>query len=197
MRKHAPWAAAVLLAGCAAPATRPAGSVPPPAPAATTTTASPMTVPPRLLAAVLADAPDLTRFRLLAAAGGLDRLVGGRASVTILAPTDAAFARLPVGTVEALMRPGNRPSLLHLLRFWIVTGQTEPAAAVGNASPVTWPTLDGEPISVSMTGGPVLADAAGRRGAVVRRLPTVNGMVVAIDGLIAPRSIEPGGVPRR
>lgn len=175
---------ALTLAGCVAPAVREQTTAPASPPPAS------IPMPRQPLAALIARAPDLSRFRALAAAGGLERLLAGREGVTLLAPSDAAFARLPAGTVEALLQPGNRPSLLHLLRFWVVTRRS----AADADDTLRSPTLEAEPISiVSGPDATMVVDAAGRRGYVSHRTIATDGVLVELNGIVAPRSIEPAG----
>lgn len=194
-RRGAALAAALGLAGCVAPGVRaptPAPALPPVRAAAPADAPT----PPRPLASLIAADPALSRFRLLARAGGLDRLLAGRGASTVMAPTDAAFARLPPGTVEALLQPGNRPSLLHVLRYWIVPGRVFPddiAARLAAGGPVRLSTLDGEPLTLAAaSGATMLVDAAGRRGFWLGETPASDGVLIAVNGVVAPRSIEPG-----
>ncbi|WP_217431014.1 fasciclin domain-containing protein, partial [Sphingomonas bacterium] len=124
-----------------------------------------------------------------------DRLTAGRGPVTLLAPTDAAFARLPAGTVEALLLPGNRPSLLHLLRFWTVPGALYTKTPATSDARV--PTLEGESLRVVAADGATVAlvDAYRRTATVVAETQAADGRLVTVDGIVAPRSIEPGARP--
>ena len=191
--------AAAALAGCVAPAVPRRAGVPEPVRAD-----PPAFVPPPTAAEALRT-PALGLVlsgRLIVAAGiAPERLIAAR---TLFLPTDAAWADLRSGTVEALGLPGNRPSLLHLLRYWSVperltyTDLRQRAAAAAPGEPVRLPTLDGEPLLLTLTdrnGGkvPTLTDASGRRATVdVEAALTTDGAVIAVDGVIAPRSITPG-----
>lgn len=124
------------------------------------------------LAATSAQAHDLVRelreqgrFGTLLAALDAARLtdtVAGCRTCTILAPNDAAFGRLPGGTVEALLRPGNREKLAAILAFHVLDKRV-PAAAVP-AKPSFVPTLNSSKAKV----------LAVRRGRAVR----INGVRV-------------------
>ncbi len=196
MKTAAAVAALLALAGCVPPATRRPAMPEPveerPTPDGSAVHPSAAREP---LAALIAGAPELSRFRALAAAGGLSALMAGRGPVTILAPTDAAFARLAPGTVEALLLPGNRPSLLHLLRFWVVLGaQSTETLATRATTGAPVPTLEGEPLR--MAGNPretiAFVDAGSRVAAVGAHIRASDGDLILLDGIVAPRSIEPG-----
>ncbi|WP_375381228.1 fasciclin domain-containing protein [uncultured Sphingomonas sp.] len=196
MRAAATLAATLALAGCVAPAARrpilPEQAEERPAPNGP---AADTFVARQPLAALIAGEPELSRFRALAAAGGLNALIAGRGPVTVLAPTDAAFARLAPGTVKALLLPGNRPSLLHLLHFWVAPGALSAdtlAARATTGAPV--PTLEGEPLHVAGDPRETIAfvDADRRIARVAGKTGATDGDLILLDGIVAPRSIEPG-----
>jgi uncharacterized surface protein with fasciclin (FAS1) repeats len=72
-------------------------------------------------------------FKTLAAALGAAGLVDtlkGKGPFTVFAPTDAAFAKLPAGTVESLLKPENKAKLVDILTYHVVSGDVPSAAAV-------------------------------------------------------------------
>lgn len=72
-------------------------------------------------------------FKTLAAALGAAGLVDtlkGKGPFTVFAPTDAAFAKLPAGTVESLLKPENKAKLVDILTYHVIAGDVPSAAAV-------------------------------------------------------------------
>lgn len=182
-------ALAGALAGCAvAPRVPPA---PPPAPAEAEPPAAP--TPPPSAEAVLAG-PDLSTTRAALSAAGWT-VAGATAGRTLIAPTDAAWALLPPAQSAALLRPENRPSLVRLLRYWLVPVRVDTAGMrAGAATGAALPTVAGEPIAVGLVGTtPMLTDARGRRAYVRGVYAGATGAVVVINGIVAPMAIEPGG----
>lgn len=196
VRPMAALAMVLSLTGCVAPVVRQRSTAT--LPVRSDTAPSDLSPRPRPLATLIAGTPHLSRFGMLARAGGLDRLLAGRGAATVLAPTDAAFSHLPSGTAEALMQPGNRPSLIHLLRYWIVPGRTSPeeiAVRLATGNPVRLPTLDAESVAATAANGATMVtDAAGRHGYIVGGTAASDGALIELNGAIAPRSIEPGVV---
>ena len=79
-------------------------------------------------------------FKTLAAALGAADLVGalkGAGPFTVFAPTDAAFAKLPAGTVEGLLKPENKATLAAILTYHVVPGRVYSEAAVAAKSATT------------------------------------------------------------
>lgn len=125
-------------------------------------------------------------FTILVAAAESVGLAGALESdgpYTIFAPTDAAFAKLPVSTVDALMRPENRDQLAMLLRMHVIAGRR-----------LTSEELAGLQITAHTLNGPVAIDAideaSGMRvnGAriVVSDIEASNGVLHAIDTVLLP-----------
>lgn len=125
-------------------------------------------------------------FTILVAAAESAGLAGALESdgpYTIFAPTDAAFAKLPVSTVDTLMRPENRDQLAMLLRMHVIAGRR-----------LTSEELAGLQITAHTLNGPVAIDAidetSGMRvnGAriVVSDIEASNGVLHAIDTVLLP-----------
>lgn len=114
--------------------------------------------------------PDLSTFVAAVTAAGLTDRLHGAGPYTVFAPTNAAFARLPRGTLDSLMQPANKARLLALLQHHVGRGDFTPDMLKGQALQVA--TLDGTS---------VVAD--GRTGLSVDRVP-VSGAVPASNGVI-------------
>lgn len=122
-------------------------------------------------------------FKTLAAALGAADLVGalqGDGPFTVLAPTDAAFNKLPAGTVETLLKPENKDQLIAILKYHVISGKV-PASQVVKLNGAK--TLNGQRVDIMAEGGKVKVD-----GATVEATDIVcsNGIIHVIDEVILP-----------
>lgn len=122
-------------------------------------------------------------FNTLAAAlkaAGLVDALKGEGPFTVFAPTDAAFAKLPKGTVESLLRPENKEKLASVLKYHVVNGRvfSTDAAKAGKAQ-----TLQGGSVTITSAGG-VIIDGAKVEAA---DLDASNGVIHVIDTVIMPK----------
>ncbi|MEZ6197678.1 MAG: fasciclin domain-containing protein [Planctomycetota bacterium] len=125
------------------------------------------------------------RFETLIAAveaAGLTEALGGKGPFTVFAPTDAAFARLPDGTVESLLKPENRGRLAEILKFHVVPGRVLADAAVKLDGAVT---LQGQRLAISVGEGGVHVDGA---KVVKTDVLARNGVIHVIDSVIMPET---------
>lgn len=123
-------------------------------------------------------------FKTLAAAlqaAGLVDTLKGAGPFTVFAPTDAAFAKLPAGTVENLLKPENREKLKAVLTYHVVAGKVT-AAQVTNLKSAK--TVQGSEAKVSVAGGKVKIDNA---NVVKTDIMASNGVIHVIDTVIMPR----------
>jgi len=123
-------------------------------------------------------------FQTLAAAlqaAGLVETLKGPGPFTVFAPTDAAFAKLPAGTVESLLKPENKAKLTAILMYHVVPGRVL-AAQVGGMTSA--PTANGQTLAISSENGIVTVD-----GARVTKADILcsNGVIHVIDTVILPR----------
>jgi len=124
-------------------------------------------------------------FKTLAAALGAADLVGALQSkgpFTVFAPTDAAFAKLPKGTVEDLLKPENKEKLQAILKFHVVKGQIGLSDALAAK---TARTLQGEQIRIGFSDGQVKVNGAALISADVK---ATNGVIHVIDAVLLPSS---------
>jgi uncharacterized surface protein with fasciclin (FAS1) repeats len=122
-------------------------------------------------------------FKTLAAALQAADLVGalkGDGPFTVFAPTDDAFAKLPAGTVETLLKPENKAKLTAILTYHVVSGNV-PAAKVVDLSGAT--TLNGQRVDIKVDGGNVSVDSA---NVVTTDIQCTNGVIHVIDQVILP-----------
>jgi uncharacterized surface protein with fasciclin (FAS1) repeats len=122
-------------------------------------------------------------FKTLAAAlqaAGLVETLKGSGPFTVFAPTDAAFAKLPAGTVENLLKPENKEKLKAILTYHVVAGKVMAADVVKLK---TAKTVQGTTVDISTTGGKVKVDNA---NVVKTDIAASNGVIHVIDTVIMP-----------
>jgi uncharacterized surface protein with fasciclin (FAS1) repeats len=123
------------------------------------------------------------QFETLAAAldgAGLVATLKGQGPFTVFAPTDAAFAKLPAGTVDDLLRPENKAKLAAILTYHVVPGRVTAADAVRLKEAKT---VNGEMVDVRADGGSVMINDAKVTAADVA---ASNGVIHVIDTVILP-----------
>jgi len=124
-------------------------------------------------------------FKTLAAALTAADLVDtlqGEGPFTVFAPTDAAFAKLPKGTVESLLKPENKDKLTAILTYHVVAGRvySDQAVKAGKAK-----TLQGEAIRIVVKGGKAMINDA---GLAKTDIDATNGVIHVIDSVLMPPS---------
>jgi len=144
-----------------------------------------------LLAATGARASDIVdtavkagSFKTLVAAvqaAGLVDTLKGTGPFTVFAPTDAAFAALPPGTVENLLKPENKDKLVAVLSYHLVPGKVMAADLAGNKTDAA--TVQGGKIAVDATKGGVMVNDA---KVVTADVAADNGVIHVIDKVILP-----------
>jgi uncharacterized surface protein with fasciclin (FAS1) repeats len=137
----------------------------------------------RDLATIAVEAGTFETLVAAAEAGGLLDALKGDAPLTVFAPTDAAFAALPEGTVESLLEPENRAALERVLMHHIVEGRVfaDGAEAAGTAS-----TLAGTELRFGYAYG---LQVNGIR-ITGPDIPARNGVIHAIEAVLLPPEIE-------
>ena len=133
-----------------------------------------------------------TLAKALVAADLVDALRGD-GPFTVFAPTDAAFDKLPKGTLETLLKPENKSKLQEILKYHVVAGKVEARAA---ASLESAKTLGGEEIKISLTDGRLKINQA---NVVKTDVAAANGLIHVIDEVLIPGGatmMESGRKPR-
>jgi len=123
-------------------------------------------------------------FKTLTAALEAAGLVGtleGKGPFTVFAPTDQAFAKLPAGTVESLLKPVNKQKLTALLTYHVVAGDVKAADVVKLSSAKT---LNGQSVTIKVVGGKVLINGA---TVVKADIAATNGTIHVIDTVLMPK----------
>ena len=128
-------------------------------------------------------AVEAGKFKTLAAAlgaAGLVDAVKGPGPFTVFAPSDEAFAKLPKGTVETLLKPENKEKLKAILSYHVVPGKVMAKDVLGVKGAKS---LNGQRIDVKVDGGKVMVDGA---QVVATDIACTNGVIHVIDSVILP-----------
>ncbi|MFN7036272.1 MAG: fasciclin domain-containing protein [Bellilinea sp.] len=171
--------AVMALAACA-PAATPAPT------AAPTNTPMPMPTTPPAPQTIVDIAVADGRFTTLVAAvqaAGLVETLAGEGPFTVFAPTDEAFAKLPAGTIEELLKPENKQQLTDILLYHVVAGKVM-AADVVNLSEAE--TALGEKVAIKVEDGKVFVNDA---QVIITDIEASNGVIHVIDTVILPPSM--------
>ena len=117
-----------------------------------------------------------------AEAAGLVDTLKSEGPFTVFAPTDEAFAKLPEGTVEDLLKPENQDQLKAILTYHVVPGKTMSSDIAGKELEVE--TVQGETIAIDASDGTVMVDDA---TVVQADIETDNGVIHVIDTVLMPQ----------
>lgn len=115
-------------------------------------------------------------------AAGLVDTLKGDGPFTVFAPTDEAFAKLPEGTVENLLKPENKDQLIAVLTYHVVPGKVMSSDIAGKKAEVA--SVQGGEISVDATDGVKVDNAT----VVAADVEASNGVIHVIDTVILPQS---------
>lgn len=136
---------------------------------------------------------DHTTLVAAVTAADLVTVLKGAGPFTVFAPTNAAFAKLPAGTVESLLKPENKAQLSKILTYHVVSGNLDATAVVAaikeGKGKVELTTVSGGKLVASMDNGKVkLTDEAGNSAYVTATdLKGSNGVIHVIDGVVLPK----------
>jgi uncharacterized surface protein with fasciclin (FAS1) repeats len=135
---------------------------------------------PKTIVDVAASKPEFSTLVAALKAGGLVETLQGEGPFTVFAPTDEAFAKLPAGTLESLLKPENRDQLRAILTYHVVPGKVLAKDVVGLDSATT---VNGAKADVQVEGGTVTID-----GAKVTATDVVagNGVIHVVDTVMLP-----------
>jgi uncharacterized surface protein with fasciclin (FAS1) repeats len=123
------------------------------------------------------------QFNTLAAAlkaAGLVDTLKGAGPFTVFAPTDEAFAKLPPGTVEELLKPENKAKLTAILTYHVMAGKAMAADVSGMSSAKT---VNGKELKLKLADGKVMVDNATVTKADIE---ATNGVIHVIDTVLMP-----------
>jgi len=142
-----------------------------------------------------ATAADKDIVQVAAEAGSFDTLIKavqaaelvdalkGEGPLTVFAPTDEAFAKVPAETLAALLKPENKKQLQAVLTYHVVSGKVM-AADVLKLTKAT--TLNGQDASITVKAGSVMVEGA---HVVKTDIPASNGVIHVIDAVILPNNL--------
>jgi uncharacterized surface protein with fasciclin (FAS1) repeats len=117
-------------------------------------------------------------------AAGLVDTLKGKGPFTVFAPNDAAFAKLPKGTVEDLLKPENKGKLTTILTYHVASGEVMSKDIAGKSMKTK--SVEGSPISINATKGVMVEGAKVIKADVVAS----NGVIHVIDTVIMPPALR-------
>ena len=113
-------------------------------------------------------------------AAGLVDTLKGDGPFTVFAPNDAAFAALPAGTVENLLKPENKDMLVAVLTYHVIPGKVMAADIAGKKMEVA--TVQGSTLAIDATNGVMVDNAT----VIAADIETSNGVIHIIDKVVLP-----------
>jgi uncharacterized surface protein with fasciclin (FAS1) repeats len=130
---------------------------------------------------------DHTTLVAAVKAAGLVSTLEGKGPFTVFAPTNAAFGKLPAGTVDNLVKPENKATLTKILTYHVVAGKL---AASDLTDGKMLKTVEGEELTVKKDGGKTwIVDAKGDTAAItITNVNQSNGVIHVIDTVLLPAS---------
>lgn len=136
---------------------------------------------------------DHTTLVAAVKAAGLVETLSGKGPFTVFAPTNAAFDKLPKGTVESLLEPANKGKLSAVLTYHVLAGKFSAADVVaaikkGNGK-ATMKTVAGSELVFTMAGKDLMvADAGGKMAKVtIADVNQSNGVIHVVDSVLLPK----------
>ena len=133
---------------------------------------------------IVAGNPEFSTLLAAVEAAGLAETLSGDGPFTVFAPTDAAFAELPAGTLDTLLQPENKDQLAAILTYHVVPAEV--MAADVEAGDV--PTVNSAPFTIALDGEAVaITDGQGNQANVIETdIDASNGVVHVIDAVLLP-----------
>ncbi|GBC98633.1 Immunogenic protein MPB70 [bacterium HR17] len=141
------------------------------------------------MADILEVAVQAGNFKTLVAAvraAGLVDTLKQSGPFTVFAPTDDAFAKLPAGTVDELVKPANKDKLVKILTYHVVAGKYMSTEVKQLSDGAKVPTLCGEPITVTFKDDDIFVDGA---KVIATDIVADNGVIHVIDAVILPSEL--------
>ncbi len=128
---------------------------------------------------IAAGSPDHTTLVAAVKAAGLAETLAGDGPFTVFAPTNAAFAKLPAGTVESLLKPENKAKLVAILTYHVVPAKVMAADVKSGDAP----TVNGKTLTIKADGKGVMVNKA---RVTATDLVGSNGVIHVVDTVILP-----------
>jgi len=130
---------------------------------------------------------DHTTLVAAVKAAGLVETLEGKGPFTVFAPTNAAFGKLPAGTVDTLVKPENKATLTKILTYHVVAGKLEASSLTDGRK---LKTVEGEELTIKKSGDKVMiVDAKGGSSTVaISNVNQSNGVIHVVDTVLMPAS---------
>jgi uncharacterized surface protein with fasciclin (FAS1) repeats len=135
---------------------------------------------------------DHTTLVAAVKAAGLVETLEGKGPFTVFAPTNEAFAKLPPGTVETLLKPENKPTLVKILTYHVVSGDYTAADLMkmvkAGGGKAMLKTVEGEPLTFSENGSHLYVSGAksGVAEVTIANVKQSNGVIHVISSVLLP-----------
>lgn len=142
--------------------------------------AKPAEVEKKNIVEIAAGAADFSTLVAAVKAAGLVETLSGKGPFTVFAPTNEAFAALPDGTLEMLLKPENKEKLTKILTYHVVGAKVMAA----DVKPGEVATVEGSKVTIKAAGGKVMVDDA---TVVKTDIVASNGVIHVIDKVIMPK----------
>jgi uncharacterized surface protein with fasciclin (FAS1) repeats len=142
---------------------------------------------------VAASNENFTTLVAAVKAAGLVETLSGNGPFTVFAPVNAAFDKLPEGTVASLLKPESKATLTAILTYHVVAGKfmaADVVKAIGaNNGKFSIPTVQGSMLTATLSDGNViLTDAKGNKSTIIiTDVAASNGVIHAIDSVVMPK----------
>ena len=126
-------------------------------------------------------------------AAGLVETLKGAGPFTVFAPTNAAFAALPAGTVDTLLKPESKPALTKVLTYHVVAGKMDAAALTkaitAGGGKAMLKTVSGGTLTASAAGGKVMVmdESGGTANVTIADVTQSNGVIHVVDKVLLPK----------
>jgi len=130
------------------------------------------------------DAGTFTTLVAAVQAAGLVDTLKGEGPFTVFAPTDEAFAALPAGTVEDLLKPENKDKLVAILTYHVISGKVMSGDIAGKSTSAE--TVQGQALNINATEGVMVNDAS----VVTADIDTSNGVIHVINKVLLPPQVN-------
>jgi uncharacterized surface protein with fasciclin (FAS1) repeats len=133
---------------------------------------------------IVAGNPEFSTLLAAVEAAGLAETLSGDGPYTVFAPTDAAFAELPAGTLDTLLQPENQDQLAAILAYHVVPAEV----MASDVEPGEVSTVNSAPFTVAVDGEEVaITDGQGNEASVIETdIDASNGVVHVIDSVLLP-----------
>ena len=124
-----------------------------------------------------------------ATAAGVAPALKGKGPLTVFAPTDAAFAKVPPSVLQNLLKPENKATLAKVLKYHVVSGRVPASAVMKLPSCTNVKTLAGEPVAMRKSSGVMIDFFSGKANVTKTDIRADNGIIHVVDTVLIPPSV--------